>query len=115
MLYRAATAAASGRGAASRSTPCASGSSRRPPTPRAAVARPAGTASGSWRSTRGCASGPVVTSGGTSGKVYVADAKTGALLKTLGPLRGGVFGGIALAGGTILVPAWDGRVHAFAG
>jgi hypothetical protein len=60
------------------------------------------------------AGGLVVWGGGTSGRVYVADASSGDLVRTLGPLPGAVYGGVTIADGTILVPSWDGRLHAFA-
>ena len=58
---------------------------------------------------------PVVFSHGLlwSGRMYAADAATGGLLATL-RVGAPVYGGIALAAGTVLAPAWDGRLHAFA-
>jgi len=56
--------------------------------------------------------GVVAFSGGTDGRVFLADAATGALSATL---RAGapVYGGVTVADETVLVPAWDGRLHAY--
>jgi hypothetical protein len=55
--------------------------------------------------------GDTVWAADTSGLVVALDARTGAV-RTQIDLATPMLGGLTLAGDTLLVPAWDGTVHA---
>jgi outer membrane protein assembly factor BamB len=56
--------------------------------------------------------GVVAWSGGTDGRVFLADAASGGPAATL-RVGAPVYGGVTIVGATVLVPAWDGRLHAY--